>query len=124
MFTCQDLVDRGDKVVPGAALLRKHRTAAWSHTIIAAAALARLFRPAPSDQPFIFQAAKDGVQRAHAEGEAPSGTGLDQFADLVAVAGTRLQQRQDQEFSAAFFEFATKHNALQYTSIKYIVASP
>jgi hypothetical protein len=37
--------------------------------------------------------------------QGPAGSGLDQLADLVAVTGHWLNERQHEEFGAAFFPF-------------------
>ena len=112
------MIDRQDKFVPGAALRGEEFAAGGRQAVKPTPALSGLFHPAAGDQASIFEAAENGIERADAELDASFGARFDELTDLIAVARARLDQKENQEFGAAFLEFTVEHTAAQYTSVK------
>ena len=62
--------------------------------------------------PAFLEAIQERVERCDAEGEDAAGPRFDQLAELVAMARLRLDEREDQQFRAAFLELAIVHRSL------------
>src|SRR4029453_1588816 len=71
--------------------------------------LARLLDPAALDPPPVFKAEERRVECGEREGQPPPRSCLDQFADLVAVPGASLEQREDEHLATAFLQFRAEH---------------
>jgi hypothetical protein len=98
--------DRSNKVAPIAALSRKHFPAGSGESVITPAPLAGFFDPATADPSAAFQAIQEGIERTDIEMEDTARPQLDQLADLIAMARSIFEERQDKELSAPFFQFA------------------
>src|SRR6185295_10955172 len=105
------VVDGGDVGLPRRALLRQHAPALTREPVETALALARLLDPTALEPPAVLEPEQRRVQRGQREGQPPARPGLDELADLVAVPGSGLDERQDQHLDAALLEFGTEHGA-------------
>jgi hypothetical protein len=74
--------------------------------VVAAPPLTGLLDPPALNPTALLEAVQQRVQRRHAKREQTAGARFDQLAQIVAVSGLILEQRQDQEFGAAFFQLA------------------
>src|SRR5262245_39408148 len=104
-----DAVDGLDKGGPGLSLAFEHPDAGRGEPVKPAATLAGLLNPAPADPAPLLQPVEQGIERGHMETDHALGAGLDQLAELVAVAGLVFQQGEDEEIGAALLEFAVAH---------------
>src|SRR6516165_1618157 len=106
MLNPGDQVDGFDELTPPGPLLRQHVFPSGGQTVVAAPALAGFFNPAaPNPIPFL-QPIKQRIKGSDVESNRTTRTQLDQLANLVSVAGTIFQQRQNHQFGAALFQFA------------------
>src|SRR5206468_9090557 len=74
--------------------------------IVAAAPLSGPLDPAAVDQPSVFETIERRIQRRGMKGDRAVRPLLDQLADFVAVPLPFIEQREDQNFSAAPFQLA------------------
>ena len=120
----QDLVDGVGEFLPGGALPFQDAPPLGGKTIETAAAFAGFLRPPTGDEATILETAKHGIERPDPEGEATIRPCFDQLADLVPVPGPRFQQREDEQFGAAFFQVVIRHGRMcasaHYISPKYM----
>ena len=56
------------------------------------------------------------VQRGDAEFQQPSGSGLDQLAQVVSVARLVFEEREDQQLRAPFFQLPIEHRVVMLHS--------
>jgi hypothetical protein len=56
--------------------------------------------------------------------QAAARQGLDELADLVAVARSLLDERQDEQLRAALLHISVEHTSAQYTSEKLLSQAP
>src|SRR5262245_11431603 len=109
MIDSGDETHRVDERFPGVALAREHAPAFCRQAIEAAAALTRPLDP-PALQPASFlEAIQQRIQRCDVKLQVSSGPRLNELADFVAVAGARLDDRQDDQLRRALFQFAFEH---------------
>src|ERR1041385_8364309 len=111
MFETYDAMHGGDKFAPRRSLLLKDDAPGRGKLVIATTTLAGLLHPLSLDPPALFQSIKQWVERSNIEAQSTLRTGFDQLADLVAVAGTRLDKGEDQQLCTAFLEFAIEIGA-------------
>src|SRR6185369_17485018 len=104
-----DAVDRFGKRPPGITLRGQHRGAGRRQAVVAPAALAGFFDPAAEDPAALFEAIEERIERRDAELEHPFGACLDQLAEVVAVPGLILDEREDQQLRAALLELTIEH---------------
>src|SRR5262249_34832149 len=102
----RNAIERGEKVLPDAALLREHLAACGGQPVVAAAALAGALDPAALDQAAVLEAIERGVERGGVKGDGAARSLVDQAADVVAVTLALVEERQDQDLGAATFELA------------------
>src|SRR5215471_12354972 len=101
----RNTIQRDEERVPHRPLLGECLLPGGGQSIIALAAMARLFDPAPFDESFFLQAIESRVKRCDMEVDLTAGPFLDQTSDLVAVPLGLFQQSEDKNLSAASFEF-------------------
>src|ERR1041384_7786554 len=77
--------------------------------VVAAAALAGLLHPAAGDHAAPPEPVEQRGERRDGEAGDPAGARVDQLAQLVAVAGLVLEQREDQELGAALLPVRVRH---------------
>src|SRR5262245_55359193 len=94
------------EVPPGLALAVEDAASSRSESVKAAPPLARLFHPASLQPSAFLQSVEQRVERGHMEREMSVRAALDQFADLVTVPRSRLENRQDDEFRRALLQLA------------------
>src|SRR5215469_17222025 len=95
MLNPGDQIDGFDELTPPGPLLRQHVPARGCQAIVAPPALARLFNPAATNPIPFLQSIKQRIKGSDVESNRATRTQLDQLADLVSVAGTIFQQRQN-----------------------------
>src|SRR5580700_7003983 len=105
IFCLRDAIDARDKFAPAAKLRCEDFPSLASHTIMTAATLSTFFNPAPMQPAASFQAVEHRVKRGHMEAHCAARALLDEFADLVAVARARFDERKNEQFGAASFPF-------------------
>src|SRR5437588_5511896 len=103
MLNPGDQVDRFDELTPASALLRQHLFARGSQAIVAASALPRLFNPAATNPVPFLKSIKQRIKGSDVESNRAARPQLDQLANLISVAGTIFQQRENHQFGAALF---------------------
>src|SRR4051794_7488964 len=91
---------------------------------MAAPPLARLLDPAPFDPTAILHPVQRGVERRERKPQRASGSLLDQPGNLVSMMAVLFEDRQNQDFGAAFLGFFNRrtrgHSALLYEGELYI----
>src|SRR5262245_42603042 len=108
--------------LPVIALPGEHAPAFGGEAVEAAAPLAGLLGPPALQPAALLEPVEQGIERRDVELEAAAGALLDQLADLVAVAGARLDHRQDDQLRGALFQLAIEHPAVN-SSHSYICYS-
>src|SRR5262245_2639165 len=103
MLNPGDQIDGFDELTPPGPLLRQHVFARGCQAIVAPPALACLFNPAATNPIPFLKPVKQRIKRSDVESNRATRTQLDQLANLVSVAGTIFQQRQNHQFGAALF---------------------
>ena len=78
-------------------------------TVKAALALPGLLDPTPFDPAAVLEPQQRGIERRQRELQTAAGARLDQLADFITVARTRLEQRQDEHLGAALLELRAEH---------------
>ena len=81
-----DAADGGRERFPLLALLHERRLPGFGQVVVAAAAFARAFDPAPGDEAAVLETVEDGVKGGDAEREMAARAEFDQAADLVPVS--------------------------------------
>src|ERR1035438_7774003 len=108
MLTSRDAIDRVHKFGPRAALLLEDCLALRRELVISASPLTGLFHPAARDEAALFQPVEQRIKRGDIELEHAIRSLFDLLADLVPVARTVLDQGQNEEFCAAFFQLTVE----------------
>src|SRR5262249_60663277 len=93
------------------------RRAPGRQPVVAAPALARLLAPAACDGLRALEPVEQGIERSDVQPHRAVGAFLDQLADLVAVPGPMLEERQDGELGAPFLEFPVKPSDIWHSYI-------
>src|SRR3954468_15388766 len=104
-----DCFDGPDERLPGLPLLAQDAAPLRREPVEASAPLTRFLNPAALDPAAVLEAEQRGVERWEGKRQLPARAGLDQLADLVSVARTSLEQRQDEHFAAALFQLRAEH---------------
>src|SRR5262245_55805258 len=102
-----DARERVDELLPAGAVAGEHAPALGRDAIEPAAALAGFLDPAPDDESALLQPVEHGVERGDVELEDAVGALVDELADLVAVAGALLDEREHEELGAPLLEVRT-----------------
>src|SRR6185295_3679276 len=85
--------------------LRVQRLAATRRElVVAAAALPRLLHPATGNQPAVLETVEHRIQRSDVERHGALGTRLDAPSDLVTVARTLLELRENEQLRRALLQ--------------------
>src|SRR6185369_12810042 len=109
MFRSRNLLNRVHEFAPVVALRSQDLPALAGQSIETAAPLARLLDPLADDPAPFLETVEERVERGDLELQPAAGPLLDQLADLVAVAGPGLDERQDQQLRAAFLQLPAQH---------------
>ena len=70
---------------------------------------AGLFDPASFDETLALEAVKEWVERSGVYAHDTAGFLLEEFAELIPVPLLDLEQRQDEHWGGAFFQFVCEH---------------
>src|SRR5215831_18561275 len=97
MFDPRHPPDRFHECFPPLPMGAEHSTSVRGEPIKAPPPLTRLLDPAPGNPAAAFQAVEERVQRSRVKPQRPLGPRLDELGDLVPVARSRLEQRQNQQ---------------------------
>src|SRR5436190_12747885 len=108
MLNPGDPPDGLDEFAPAFALRLQDLLAGWGEPIVTATALPCFLDPASSDPAPLFQAIEKRIERSDIEAQMSAGTQLDKLANIVAMPGPILHQRQDQQLGTAFLQLAIK----------------
>src|SRR5262245_19848894 len=95
--------------LPGAALRREHPSAFEGQPVVAPPALPRLLDPPALDPAALLEPVEQRIERRDVEAQRAVRARLDQLADVVAVPGPRLEQREDHQLGAPLLQFAVQH---------------
>src|ERR671924_659805 len=98
-----------DEGFPGLPLLGQYAASRGREPIEASSPLACLLDPAAFDPAAVLEAEQRGVERGKSERQLAARARLNQLANLISVAGTTLEQRQDEHLDAALFQFRAEH---------------
>src|SRR6185436_16026092 len=109
MFGSGDVLDGVDEFPPVVALRGEHAPPFGGEPVEAPPPLAGLLDPASRDPAALLEAVEEGIERGDLEADPSVGSLLDQLADLVAVARTGLDEREDEELGAPFLQLAVEH---------------
>src|SRR5918993_4417529 len=104
----RDQPHRVDERVPRRTMRRQHLATGCGQRVIAPASLAGALHPSPLDPAAVLESIQQRVERGRLEPDLPVRALVDQLADLIAVTGAVLQQREDEQFGAALFELAVE----------------
>src|SRR5262245_66570041 len=109
MFHSGDAAERQDEFAPGVALRGQDVGADRRQPVIAAPPLPGFLDPAPEDPAALLEAIEQWIEGGDTEFQDAARSRLDELAEVVAVTGLILEQRQNQEFGAALLELAIEH---------------
>src|SRR5688572_16183172 len=101
MAQTRDARQRVDELFPARPVAGEHPFPVGGNAVVPLSTLAGSLHPAAGDQPPLLEPVEHGVERRDVELEDAVRALLDQFADLVAVPGPVLDQRQHQDLRAA-----------------------
>src|SRR5688572_6806027 len=107
-FPSRDGSNGFDEGSPGLPLLRQHPSPFGRDPVEAPAAFGRLFDPAALDPATLLEAIEQGIQGIDVERQLPTRPYVDQLAQLVAVPGPRLEQRQDEQLRGPALQLAVE----------------
>src|SRR6187397_39027 len=105
MFDSDDEVDGLHERAPQAPLVREHFFAGRSQAIEPPATFASLFRPATRNPSALFEAVQEWIERGRVERDRAARTLFDALRNVIPMARTGLDGRQDQQLSAALLHF-------------------
>jgi hypothetical protein len=92
MFVSCDALNSVYERRPGLALLSQHAPTLRRDFVEAAASLVGLFDPGPLDPSTLLEAIQQGVEGINVKRDLAAGARVDQFTQLIAVAGSRVEQ--------------------------------
>src|SRR6478672_672013 len=100
-----DSTDCFHELEPPVALAGEHLFASRGEAIITSPALPRLFHPAAANPSPFFEPVEQGIKRSDIKPERAARAQLDQLTNVVAVPRPILDQRKNEQFSAALLQF-------------------
>src|SRR6266496_2785941 len=114
-------VQRRKERAPTPSLRGQHLLSLGGQTVEALAALAALLDPSSLDEAAALEAIERGVERRDVELEGAVGSLVDQLGQFVTMAIALVEQRQDEDFGAAFAKLAVvRHMQAAYVAVKYM----
>src|SRR5262249_47027426 len=105
MLTSRDAAHRSDEALPGGSLIGEHSAALRRQPIEPSPAFAGAFDPPTLNPAAPFQAIQQRVQRGDLEANSALGSLFDELAELIAVPGPVLDQREDEQLGASLLQF-------------------
>src|SRR5919197_3251306 len=106
MFDPRDAVQRREERAPASPLRVECFLSLWGEAIETAAARVAPLDPASLNEPAALEPVQRRIQRRDMELQRTVRPVLDQLRDLVAVAVTLLEQREDDGFGASLAQLA------------------
>src|SRR5687767_11454134 len=97
-----------DERLPGLELRGEHAAAVGRDLVEPAPPLAGLLDPGSLDPTSFLKPIQQRIQRIDVERQEPAGADVDQLAELVTMAGLRLQQGEDQQLGRTLLQFAVE----------------
>src|SRR5262245_63016856 len=117
----RDAIERREQRVPASPLAVQHLLTVGGDAVEAASPRAGPLDPLALNQPAAFEAVERRIERRDVELERAVGSLVDQLGDFVAVTIAFLEQRQDQDFRAAFAQLAVVgHRAPLYVALTHM----
>ena len=107
-WNARDTIERQEEGLPHRALARENLPSGRGQLVVAPPPLARALDPSTVDEALVLEPVQRGIERRDVEVDGAVRPLFDEPADLVAVARTLLEQRQDQDFSATALQLAFK----------------
>src|SRR5215510_3799370 len=92
MFVSCDALNSVNECCPGLALSSQHPPALRRDFVEAAASLVGLFDPGALDPATLLKAIEQGIEGVNVKRDLAAGARVDQFTQLIAVAGSRVEQ--------------------------------
>src|SRR5262245_5510808 len=92
MFVSCDALNSVYERRPGLALLRQHAPTLGRDFVEAAASLVGFFDPGALDPSTLLEAIEQGIEGINVKRDLAAGARVDQFTQLIAVAGSRVEQ--------------------------------
>src|SRR5262245_5370095 len=108
MSNASDAVERVKKGVPDASLAGECLLSQGRDLVIAPTPLPRLLDPPSLDKVLFLHPVQRGIERCRVKRDGAARSVVDQSSQLVPMSIALLEQRQDQEFSAAALQLASK----------------
>src|SRR5262249_38037903 len=108
MVASRHAADSVDERGPRLPLLGEAAPPVGSHPVEAAAPRAGLLDPGALDPAALLEAIEQRVEGIDVERQLAEGPRVNQLAQLVAVPGSRVEQREDEQFGGAFLQFAVE----------------
>src|SRR6516164_11455602 len=105
MFHPRDSVDGADEFLPAEALLRENPLSFCRKAVVPSPSLIGLFDPPPQNPTAVLEPVQQGIERGNVKIERAAGAQLDEFANVVTMAGLFVQQGENQQLSATLFPF-------------------
>src|SRR6185503_5735329 len=120
MVRLRDAADRVDERAPGRALACEHPAALAGEAVVPPAALACLLQPLALDPGALLEAIEQRVQRRDVEFQPAVRSRVDELADLIAMPGPCLDEREDQQLRRSLLQLPVEH-PLVYISHSHIL---
>src|SRR5262245_41582672 len=108
MFISCHAPDGLDKCLPGLPLLGQDTAPVGRHSVEPAAAFVGLLHPGALDPAALLQPVEQGVEGIDMKFQMAARPCLDQLAEVIAVSGTRVEQREDEQFGGPAFQLAVE----------------
>ena len=106
-----DAIDSGHEIAPPRSLFRENLPSRPGEAIVAPAALTRFLDPLAFQPATFLEAVQQRIQSGGTEPKRPVRSRFDQLADLVTVALSRFDERQDQQLGAALLSIRARGRA-------------
>ena len=101
-----DPIEGDEELLPDGSLSGQPLAACGGEPVVPPAPLSSALHPSPLDEAAVFEAVERWVEGGGVEGDRAARSLFDQAADVVAVTLALVEERQDQDFSAATLELA------------------
>src|SRR5262245_31427223 len=108
MFAAGDSRHRLHECRPGLSLLRQDAPPFGRQLVETAAPFVRLLDPRPFDPAALLEAVEQRIQGIDVELQGAARPRLDQLAQVVAMPGARIEQRQNEQLCGSALELAVK----------------
>src|SRR5687768_1997127 len=108
MFASRHLSNRFNELIPSLPLSQQHTLTGGRQPIETAPALAGLLDPCALNPPALLEAVEQWIERIEVEHQPAAGLHLDQLAEFVAMPGSGLQHRQQEQFGGSLLQLAVE----------------